>query len=304
MTQQLNIGVIGTDSSHSTAFAALLNHAEHPYHVPGGRIVSAYAGGSPDFELSISRVGIFAAELAGKHQVHFYDTPEEVAEHSDAVMILTADGRRHTELFESVAAYGKPVFIDKPLALSLKDAEEICEIAQKNGIPLMSSSSLRYAEALTSERSSTESGKITGTDCYGPMAMEPTQPGYFWYGIHSIEMMYAILGTGCEYVTAVSADDPGSEELIIGEWSDGRIGTARGSRLSGTPFGAVIHREKGQIFVNMDASVKPFYASLLERVMEVFHRKAETPDMRITLEIIRFIEAANESRETGNKIKL
>ncbi|MDR0269110.1 Gfo/Idh/MocA family oxidoreductase [Paenibacillus sp.] len=301
---QLNIGLIGTDSSHATAFTALLNEKGHEFHVQGGQVTTAYAGGSRDFELSISRVGKFAAELAGRYKVEFWDTPEQVAENSDAILLLAADGRKHRELFERIAAYGKPVFIDKPLALSLKEAEKIRQIARENNTMIMSSSSLRYAEALTRELERGEAGAVTGADCYGPMVMEPTQKGYFWYGIHSVEMLYTLMGTGCQYVTAMTTDAPGAEEIIIGEWDGGRVGTARGSRVTGTPFAAVVHREKRHAFVDIDSSPKPFYASLLEQVMRVFKGEAQPLDMSITLEIIRFIEAANESRENGRRIKL
>ena len=56
MTQTLNIGMIGLDTSHAAAFTKLLNDTSAPFHVPGGRIVAAYPGGSPDFELSWSRL--------------------------------------------------------------------------------------------------------------------------------------------------------------------------------------------------------------------------------------------------------
>ena len=56
MPDRMKIGIIGTDTSHSIAFTELLNDPNHRYHVKGGEIVVAYPGGSPDFELSASRV--------------------------------------------------------------------------------------------------------------------------------------------------------------------------------------------------------------------------------------------------------
>ena len=72
----LRLGIIGTDTSHVTAFTQILNDESSPDHVPGGRVVAAYKGGSPDIESSATRVDKFAEELRTKWKVQFY------AEHS------------------------------------------------------------------------------------------------------------------------------------------------------------------------------------------------------------------------------
>ena len=59
----LRLGIIGTDTSHVTAFTEILNDESSPDHVPGGRVVAAYKGGSPDIESSATRVDKFADEL-------------------------------------------------------------------------------------------------------------------------------------------------------------------------------------------------------------------------------------------------
>lgn len=302
MTNRLKIGIIGTDTSHSVAFAELLNDRNHRFHVEGGEAVAAYPGGSPDFELSISRVTAFAGELRDRYGVRLVDSPAEAAASCDAILLLSADGRVHRELFETIAPYGKPVFIDKPLALGLEEASAIAELARRLSLPVMSASSLRYAEALTKQLASHPADDaVLGADCYAPMFMEPTQTGYFWYGIHAAELLYAILGSGCKSVKATGSGD---EETIVGVWPGGVVGTIRGSRSGGYPFAAAIRRERQSSFVYVPSEEKPFYASLLERVMRMFETGVSPVPMEVTLEIIRFLEAANESRKTGETIEL
>lgn len=300
-TKVLNIGMIGLDTSHAEAFTAILNDPGHPYHVPGGKVTSAYPGGSPDVELSWSRVKGFTDTLRDKYGVAIVESPEAAAQSSDAVLLESMDGRAHLELFSRIASFGIPVFIDKPFAVSLKDAEAMAELAERNRVPLMSCSALRYAEGLTASLRDDQNGEIFGMDIYGPMALQPSQPGLFWYGIHTVEMLYAAMGTGCIQVTAATNDD---HDLIIGEWDDGRIGTVRGNRKGNSQFGALIHRDKGSQFVDVYAHPKPYYASMLEHVMEMFRTGEPDIDLKQTMEIIRFIEAANESRETGKPVEL
>lgn len=295
----IKIGMIGLDTSHCTAFARLLNDPDDEFHVPGGRVTVAYPGGSPDFELSWSRVKGITEELREHFDVRVVSSPEEVAERSDAILLTAVDGRVHLELFRRIAPYKKPVFIDKPFAVSFRDAREMVQIAETHQIPLMSASSLRYAEPLVAALEGME--EPFGCDCFGPMALEPTQPGLFWYGIHGVEMMYAVLGTGCIRVSAVSHP---RQDVVVGEWADGRIGTFRGNREGNASFGALVHSGKGSVFADVTRSRKPYYAGLLEQVMAMFRSGSPPLDVRETLEIIRFIEAANESRVTGKPVDL
>lgn len=302
MTKQMNIGIIGLDTSHVAAFTKLLNQSDHEYHVSGGNVTVAYPGGSPDFELSSSRVEGFTQELKNDFGVFIVERPEDVAQRSDAILLESVDGRVHADLFRRIAPFGKPVFVDKPFAVSSTDAQEIMTLAEQYQIPLMSCSALRYAEGLKEKLSgANKENEVIGADTFGPMAIVPTQPGYFWYGIHSVEMLFAILGKGCTEVKAFAKED---HDVIVGQWSDDRIGTVRGNRKGNNQFGAVVHRENESQYVDVYAHPKPYYASLLEKVMVLFETGQSDVDPQETLQIIRFIEAANESKETGKAVAL
>ncbi|PYI52048.1 Gfo/Idh/MocA family protein [Paenibacillus flagellatus] len=301
MPNALRIGIIGLDTSHVTAFTQLLNDSSQPYHVPGGQVVVAYPGGSPDFELSISRVAGFTDKLRDEYGVAIVDSVEAVAEASDAILLESVDGRVHLEQFAKIAPYGKPVFIDKPLAVESGHAKQIAELAAKHNVPVMSTSALRFAEGLTDVLADGENGAIIGVDAYGPMAIQPTQPGFFWYGIHTVEMVFAVLGKDCIDVTVTTNDD---HDLIVGRWADGRIATVRGNRKGNNAFGALVHREKGSRFVDVYSNPKPYYASLLERIVPMFRGEGAAIDFAETLQVIRFIEAANESRASGKTVAL
>ncbi|MEH7236005.1 Gfo/Idh/MocA family protein [Bacillus sp. JJ1562] len=294
----LKIGMIGLDTSHATAFTKLLNDSSHPFYIGGGKVVMACPVGSSDFELSYSRIGSITKEVE-QYGVKIVDTIEEVAEKCDAILVESVDGRVHLDQVSKICQFKKPIFVDKPFCLNTADAKEMVELAEKYHTPLMSSSALRFAESLTKVLAINDKGRIIGADCFGPMEIVDTQPGYFWYGIHTIEMLFAILGSGAKHLRAVSNQD---FDLIVSEWEDGRLCSARGNRKGNADFGAVIHFEKGSEYVSINSSSKPFYASLLEEVLEFFKDGKSRVQLHETREIIRFIEAANESRETGKKV--
>lgn len=301
MPNELNIGLVGLDTSHVIAFTNLLNNPDADYHVAGGRITTAFAGGSDDFELSRSRVAGFTAQLRDEHGVQIVDSPQAVAEHCDAILLTSVDGRVHREQFSKIAAYGKPTFIDKPFAITSADAREIAALARTGSTPLMSCSSLRYAQPLVDALADTGNGAIIGADCFGPMSIEPTQPGLFWYGIHTVEMLIAIMGPHCCEVRAATSED---HDVISGLWNDGRIGTVRGNRKGNGRFGCTLHHPQTVRLVDTSEHPKPPYAGLMERVLKMFNGGDPDVGLEETVHIIRFIEAANESRETGCAVAL
>jgi predicted dehydrogenase len=201
--------------------------------------------------------------------------------------------------FQEIAPYGKPVFIDKPMATSVVEARAIANLAKEHNIPLMTSSILRYGQPLIDALESGE--KLIGADCSGPMDLEETQPGLFWYGIHTVEMLYAALGGGCEHVTAFTTAD---SEFVRGVWKDGRVGTIRGSRGGSKQYCALLHGENSSRAVDVLNYPKPAYAGLLEQVLTMFQTGKAPIDIEESLEIMRFIEAANESRQSGARVSL
>ncbi|WP_221566037.1 Gfo/Idh/MocA family protein [Alkalihalobacillus sp. TS-13] len=291
--KNLKIGMIGLDTSHAITFTRLLNDPAMKHHVRGGRVEVAYPGGSPDFTLSMTRVEIYTEELQAAYDMKIVTSVEEVAEQSDAILLESVDGRIHFEQLRKLAPYGKPVFVDKPFCLSTNEALEMVQIAESFNMPIMSTSALRFSGNLQEALATDDKGDIVGADCFGPIEFQEKQPGYFWYGIHCVEMLYTILGKGVSSVESIANTH---HDLLVGKWKDGRIGTVRGNRKGNYQFGAAIHFEKGTTAVDASNNDKPFYASLLEEVIGFFHDGMSRVPLGETVEIIRFVEAANESR--------
>lgn len=295
------IGLIGLDTSHASAFTKLLNDSGQEYHVPGARVTHAFSGGSADFALSRDRVAGFANEIRTHYGVEILDSPAAVAQACDAILITSADGRVHLEQFRETVPFRRPTFVDKPFATRFVDARAMADLAREHQIPLFSCSSLRFAVPFVEALQAMGKENVVGADFCGPMNLEPTQPGLFWYGIHAVEMLYATLGRGCLRLSAASNDD---HDLVVGEWSDGRIGTVRGNRAGNSTFGALLHGAQNTSYVNAYAHPKPGYAGLLENVMTLLQTGRAPVELEETLEIVRFIEAANESRQNGQIVAL
>jgi hypothetical protein len=290
----LRVGIVGTDTSHATEFTKILNDIAAPNHVAGARVVAAYKGGSPDIEDSRKRIDQYTTELREKWHVAIVDSIPDLCRQVDAVMLNSIDGRVHLAQAREIFAAHKPVFIDKPLASTLADAREIARLAKEAGVPWFSSSSLRYdgiADLKTPD--------LEGAATWGPGPLEEHhQLDLAWYAIHPIEMLYTLMGEGCEEVTRTSTPDA---DVIVGRWKGGRIGTVRALRPY-SKYGAIAFRKgaKEQSF-SVAGEPRGGYAPLIQEIVKFFQSgQPPVPDSE-TLEIFAFLDAAQRSKEAGGR---
>jgi predicted dehydrogenase len=283
-----------------TAFTALLNDPSNPNHVPGARVVAAYRGGSPDVESSATRIDRFTSELQTKWNVELVGSIEELCQKVDAVLLESVDGRPHLAQVRPVLAAGKRVFIDKPLAGSYRDAREIVRLSKESGTPFFSTSSLRFVNELQELKSSEKLGTMLGAITFSPSPTEAHHPDLFWYGIHGVEMLFTLMGTGCESVTRVHT---AGSDVVVGRWKDGRTGTFRGIREGKADYGAIAFGSKAVIPSSIPMKVD--YRGLVVEIIRFFQTGVPPVSPEETLEMMAFMEAADLSKaRSGQTVKL
>ena len=288
----IRIGMIGLDTSHTVAFAKVLNDPAAPGHLAGAVITAAFRGGSPDMpEKSMNRVAGFAADLEQKYHVKLCATIEEVLAQCDAVMIESVDGRAHLEIARVVFPSGKPVFIDKPLAGTLAQGLAIARLAEQHHVPFFSASSLRFAPAVT-KLTAAKRATIRAAMTFSPCEIEPHHPDLFWYGVHGVEMLYALLGGGCESVSRVHTADG---DLVAGRWTDGRLGMFYGHRGTTANYGYKAVLAGGVASEDFKAD----YVPLLREVVTFFQTRRAPVAVSEMIEVLAFMEAADESKRRG-----
>ena len=286
---ELRLGMIGTDTGHATAFTEILNDATAADHIPGAKVVAAYKGGSPDLDESRDRVDKYATEMKDKWQVKFVEKITDLCPLVDGILLESVDGRPHLMQFQEALKCGKPVFIDKPLSSNIEDAREIARLAAANHIPWFSASSLRFSDIAT-----LKTADLTGAIVWAPGPLEEHHKlDLSWYGVHGVEMLYTVMGTGCVEVTRTHA---GGADVVTGRWKDGRLGTVRLERPYGK-YGGVAFREKTQITALPD--LKFSYAKLVEQIVKFMITKTPPFPTAETVEMFEFMDAAQRSREAG-----
>ena len=280
------LGMIGLDTSHVTAFTKVINDPANNY---GCKVVVGYSGGSPDIPSSADRVENFTKQLRKQYGVEIVDSIEELCRKVDGVLLESVDGRPHLKQARPVIAAKKPLFIDKPMAGNLADVLEIFRLAKENNVPCWSSSSLRYSPAIVELKEKNTVGDVLGCDTYGPCSLEEHHPDLYWYGVHGVEMLFTIMGPGCQSVQRVQTGD---YEHVVGIWKGGRIGTFRGLKNGKNGYGFTVYGTKDIAQGGKFGGYDPLVDNIIK-----FFKTGEIPvPQEETIEIFAFMSAADESK--------
>ncbi|MSU48596.1 MAG: gfo/Idh/MocA family oxidoreductase [Opitutus sp.] len=292
----LRLGMIGLDTGHVIEFSKILHVPTTKGHVAGARVVAAYRAASPDIESSWTKVGGYTEKLEKEFGVKLYNSIEELVKNVDGVLIESVDARPHLAQASAVIRAGKPLFIEKPIGASLKEALEIFALAKQHRVPVFSSSALRFGADTLAVRGGSI-GRVLRAETNSPAPVEPHHIDLFWYGIHGVESLFTVMGAGIESVAR--QPDPSGLIVAVGQWPAGRTGTFREvprGTLDKTYGGRAVG-EKGE------AAVGKFdgYAPLVAAIVKFFQTGTSPVPPRETLEILAFMEADALSKERGGK---
>ena len=290
----IKVGIIGLDTSHSSAFTELMNADSDDALARDFQVVAAYPYGSTTIENSFKKIPQ-NTETVKKYGVKITESISEMLDMVDVVLLETNDGRIHLDQAAEVFKSGKICYIDKPIGATLGQAIAIYELAEKYGIPIFSSSALRYSPQNDDIRAG-KFGQVQGADCYSPHFVEPTHPDFGYYGIHGVETLFTVMGTGCKEV--VRMNSPEQSDVVVGRWDDGRIGTFRGVMNGTYIYGGNIFTQKGAVPVGGYEG----YKVLLDKIAEFFRTGIAPVSKEETLEIFAFMIASNMSRDRGGKL--
>ena len=136
-------------------------------------------------------------------------------------------------------------------------------------------------------------GPPVAVDVYGVQGKSPHNPGWFNYGIHSIEMLFTLLGAGHKAMTYTAA---GHAEHSSGPWQNGANNTLGSVTLTAKgdyPFGFTYIGEKATKAARVNADV--IYRELVKQIVQFFQSGKAPIQPGETLAIVQYIEDVNNA---------
>lgn len=277
----IRIGVVNIDVSHPKAFAEYLQKSSR------ARYTAIYNDGFRGEDEVQAFMKTYKLEKR-------FETIEEMADNVDIGFIQGCNWDKHLEHAAGFLKKGKPVFIDKPIAGSLKDCKELEHLAAQGNI-ILGSSSVRYAGEIAEfiSRPEEERGKIM--NILGTSGVDE-----FNYAIHIVEAIGGLGGSGAlfsKYVGRSEIDGKICETFFV-KFSNGITATYNTFQGKWMPFEIVIMTTVDTYRFRIDTS--KIYGALLDRICDYMESGVNTlaPVNAIT-ESVKIMLAARISREKG-----
>lgn len=231
------------------------------------------------------------ADVCGIQKV--CDSPDECSDGVDAVAIVDDGSGEQWKYALAPLKKGVPTFCDKPLAMTAKQAKEIAAVARKHGTPFMSASSLRFVPdilALAEEAKSFGDIHLATTICGNELV---------YYGIHALEMAYAVLGRGA--VSCLNVGQPGRNIVRI-RFENGRdlllmVGEKEWMRAG---YQINLYGKKG--WKSVTPNLADLYWYLLQKFLELVRTKKESVPIEEEVEVIAVLEAGKRSLDEKREV--
>jgi hypothetical protein len=220
---------------------------------------------------------------------------DEAISDVDGVILSLNDGSMHFDYVRRIAACGKPLFLDKPMADTVKEAEEICRIVQKNKTKFWTSSSLRFDHDI--HHACHELAVPDTCSVYGPIHSKPFHSGrgVLWYGIHTFEMVSRIMGLGAKSAWAKH----GARGLVAQiAFENGRQATIEFDSKN-SAFGGRLQAGDKSIPFMIDSTA--LYSQLLHKVRDFFLKNEVPVSLQESVEIQATIDAVERSLVSGKE---
>lgn len=207
---------------------------------------------------------------------------EDMIPFVDAILFARDDAENHYRMTMPFLSAGCPIFIDKPLALTLTDANRIFASEKYKG-QIFTCSALRFAsELLISDEERLSIGEIKHVE-------GSIMKAWTTYAVHLIEPIISQLPSRGALVNVNSSYRHGIANAII-EWQN-LSGYIKTTGNCPTPTMFTFYGVNGSITKLFSDSFACFKKSLAAFVSGVTHGKTDIPREE-TLEIIQIIERA------------
>lgn len=275
----LKIAMLGADSSHTEAYAELMNPPGSPFH-GRGRVVSLWGA---DVDQAYAKAT--ACQIDS-----IVSSPQAALAGVDLVMVVARYGEDHFPLAEVGLQAGLPTFIDKPLTNSLTQAHALKALSEEHNAPIFSCSPLRYAAEVLDLQKQLEAdngwitGGVMGLAAY-PSLGERADNIYF-YGVHLVEMLFAVFGRGAEVVSFTKGALSDTATLC---YPDKRLVTLDFLRAGSETYAISTATPTQARFVNIDAWGS-FYQQTLEQILTFGASRRAAVSLDETIETIHLLD--------------
>mgnify|MGYP002352365334 CR=1 FL=1 len=216
---------------------------------------------------------------------------EEIANQVDAVILSRDDPETHVAMAKPFIDKGIPIFIDKPLAITMEDFQYFSDENAKEKL-IMSCSSMRYAnEARIVKQELASLGKIELVNATG-------KKDWIKYGVHLMEAVFSFLDD--PQPISVKHTGKAGKDIVVIEFENSLVVTLHVFMDISSTFQISVFGQNGWRLIDIKNSYSMFRDNIIEFIRSAREGKSRL-EFRKTENIIRTLIAANESLMQGGE---
>ena len=151
-----------------------------------------------------------AKKMAADHNVSAQTYDEVLADPAIKGVVIATPAETHATLAKKAIEAGKHVYVEKPLTINVKDAEEVCQMAKDKGVVLMVGHLLQYHPAFIHLKNMVQSGDLGRLQYIYSHRMNlgkvRREENILWsFAPHDISMILALAGEEPNDVSAIGS---------------------------------------------------------------------------------------------------
>ena len=279
MTKRIGFVDLNLENFHANVYLKLLREdlRERGFEVAGG-------------------TGIEAAESrtwAAENGVPYFDTVEELDEQVDFYAVLAPSNPEvHEELCRRVFPCGKATYVDKTFAPDLVTAERIFALADECGVPMQTSSALRYTSVQ-------QRVAELGADTVRHMVTWGGGSSFGEYAIHPLELAVSCMGAEAQRLMRRGTGD--QSQLLL-DFSGERTAVVNVYTNATTPFAAAVTTAKKTEYIAVDSS--RIFLDTAAAMLDLFEQGEANIDRSESLMIRRILDAAGQEEALEGFVEL
>ena len=283
----LKIGIVGAENSHAVQVAKLCNVEKR---------VDARV------EMVWGEADEFAQKTAADARIPVIVKDwREMLGKVDGVMIDHRHAKYHFEPARFFLSNCVPTFVDKPFTFTLVEGKKLIAIARRKKTPVTSYSSIPLQQNFSDFKAAvTKIGQVYSLTTAGPADIKSQWGGIFFYGIHQVDAIVALLGGGVNTVQVLRHGDNAAAFLT---YPNGAMVTMNCIKNGPYSFHWSALGDKGAVDWNhrddADALLKG-----LQTFLKMFTTKEQPFKASRILAPIAVLEALAKSLKTGKPVKV
>lgn len=224
-----------------------------------------------------------------KNGIPYCDAVKDMADRVDYVMVLAPSNPEvHLDLAKEALPLRKPTYIDKTFAPDLATAEQIFALADDLGVPVITSSALRFTDEVNAYVSRVGRENVLHMQAWGGGS------SFGEYAIHPLELVISAMGPEVEGVMRLGDEEKSQLDLAF---SGGRTASVYVYTKGRCSFQAMMTTQEETVYLPVSGGT--FFDNLLDHILTFYSAGKETIDRRESLVIRRILDCAERAESRG-----